>query len=61
VLGATGARPDLHRDPAVRSPARPRRGLYTTAQTVDDIEALRVANGYGKLVLYGVSYGTKVA
>ena len=37
------------------------RGLFTTAATVDDIEALRVADGYEKLVLYGVSYGTKVA
>ena len=37
------------------------RGLYTTAATVEDIESLRVADGYEKLVLYGVSYGTKVA
>jgi len=28
---------------------------------VQDIEALRVAGGYEKLVIYGVSYGTKVA
>lgn len=38
-----------------------RRGDYTTSASVDDIEALRVASGYDKLVLYGVSYGTKVA
>ncbi|HEY1540648.1 MAG TPA: alpha/beta fold hydrolase [Solirubrobacteraceae bacterium] len=38
-----------------------RRGQYTTSTSVDDIEALRVAGGYDKLVLFGVSYGTKVA
>lgn len=38
-----------------------RRGLYTTAATVDDIEALRAHSGYEKLVIYAVSYGTKVA
>jgi pimeloyl-ACP methyl ester carboxylesterase len=37
------------------------RGFYRTADTVADIEALRVAGGYAKLVLFGVSYGTKVA
>jgi pimeloyl-ACP methyl ester carboxylesterase len=37
------------------------RGLYTTADTVADIEAIRQAAGYEKLVLYGTSYGTKVA
>ncbi|HEY1775971.1 MAG TPA: alpha/beta hydrolase [Solirubrobacteraceae bacterium] len=37
------------------------RGLYTTDDTVADIEALRQALGYTKLVLYGTSYGTKVA
>jgi pimeloyl-ACP methyl ester carboxylesterase len=37
------------------------RGSYRTADTVQDIEALRVAGGYDKLVLFGVSYGTKVA
>jgi pimeloyl-ACP methyl ester carboxylesterase len=39
----------------------PTRGLYTTADTVADIEAIRLAGGYEKLVLYGTSYGTKVA
>ncbi len=39
----------------------PTRGLYTTAETVADIEAIRQAGGYEKLVLYGTSYGTKVA
>jgi pimeloyl-ACP methyl ester carboxylesterase len=37
------------------------RDLYTTTQTVTDIEAIRRAGGYEKLVLYGTSYGTKVA
>jgi pimeloyl-ACP methyl ester carboxylesterase len=38
-----------------------RRGQFTTSASVDDLEALRVESGYEKLVLYGVSYGTKVA
>jgi pimeloyl-ACP methyl ester carboxylesterase len=37
------------------------RGAFTTEESVEDIEALRVAGGYEKLVLYGTSYGTKVA
>jgi pimeloyl-ACP methyl ester carboxylesterase len=37
------------------------RAFYTTADTVADLEAIRVAGGYEKLVLYGTSYGTKVA
>jgi pimeloyl-ACP methyl ester carboxylesterase len=37
------------------------RGLYRTDDTVADIEAIRQAGGYEKLVLYGTSYGTKVA
>ncbi|HEX7609566.1 MAG TPA: alpha/beta fold hydrolase [Solirubrobacteraceae bacterium] len=39
----------------------PARADFTTAESVQDIEALRVAGGYEKLVLYGTSYGTKVA
>jgi pimeloyl-ACP methyl ester carboxylesterase len=39
----------------------PGRGSYTTAASVEDIEAVRAASGYDKLVLFGVSYGTKVA
>jgi pimeloyl-ACP methyl ester carboxylesterase len=39
----------------------PARGAFTTRESVEDIEALRVAGGYEKLVLYGTSYGTKVA
>jgi pimeloyl-ACP methyl ester carboxylesterase len=37
------------------------RSFYTTANTVADIEAIRQAGDYEKLVLYGTSYGTKVA
>ncbi|MBA2349891.1 MAG: alpha/beta fold hydrolase, partial [Solirubrobacterales bacterium] len=39
----------------------PARAFFRTPDSVQDIEALRVAGGYDKLVLYGVSYGTKVA
>jgi pimeloyl-ACP methyl ester carboxylesterase len=39
----------------------PARAFFTTAQSVEDIEALRRAGGYSRLVFYGVSYGTKVA
>jgi pimeloyl-ACP methyl ester carboxylesterase len=39
----------------------PARGSYTTQESVEDIESIRQAAGYEKLVLYGTSYGTKVA
>ena len=39
----------------------PARGGFTSEESVEDIEALRVAGGYQKLVLYGTSYGTRVA
>jgi pimeloyl-ACP methyl ester carboxylesterase len=39
----------------------PARGGYTSQESVQDIEAIREAGGYEKLVLYGTSYGTKVA
>jgi pimeloyl-ACP methyl ester carboxylesterase len=39
----------------------PTRAFYTTPDSVADIEAIRQAGGYEKLVLYGTSYGTKVA
>ena len=39
----------------------PARAGFTTQESVRDIEALRQAGGYEKLVLYGTSYGTKVA
>jgi pimeloyl-ACP methyl ester carboxylesterase len=46
---------------ACASQIGPTRSFYTTADTVADIEAIRQAGGYEKLVLYGTSYGTKVA
>ncbi|MBB4663289.1 alpha/beta fold hydrolase [Conexibacter arvalis] len=39
----------------------PRRTAYTTAATVADVEAVREALGAERIVLYGTSYGTKVA
>ncbi|HXD54878.1 MAG TPA: alpha/beta fold hydrolase [Solirubrobacteraceae bacterium] len=39
----------------------PSRAFYGTAASVADIEAVRREGGYEKLVLYGTSYGTKVA
>jgi pimeloyl-ACP methyl ester carboxylesterase len=39
----------------------PVRGAFTSEESVEDIEALRKAGGYEKLVLYGTSYGTRVA
>ena len=39
----------------------PARAFFRTSDSVADLEALRIAGGYEKLVLYGVSYGTKVA
>ncbi len=39
----------------------PARGGFTSQESVEDIEAMRQAGGYEKLVLYGTSYGTKVA
>ena len=36
-------------------------GSFTTAESVQDMEAVRAALGYEKLVVYGTSYGTKVA
>ena len=39
----------------------PRRALYTTGDSVDDIEAVRRAIGVERIVLFGVSYGTKLA
>ncbi|HEU4658689.1 MAG TPA: alpha/beta fold hydrolase [Capillimicrobium sp.] len=38
-----------------------RRGAYTTAADVADLEAIRAAGGYERLTLYATSYGTKVA
>lgn len=39
----------------------PARGAFTTQESVEDIESIRHTAGYKKLVLYGTSYGTKVA
>ena len=39
----------------------PPRADYTTAASVADVEAVRAALGVDKLILYGTSYGTKVA
>ena len=39
----------------------PTHSLYTTRDSVDDLEAVRQAIGKDKIILYGVSYGTKVA
>ena len=35
--------------------------FYTTSVAVQDLEALRIALGYTRLNVYGVSYGTRVA
>jgi pimeloyl-ACP methyl ester carboxylesterase len=37
------------------------RAAFTTQESVEDIESIRHTAGYKKLVLYGTSYGTKVA
>lgn len=37
------------------------RAAYTTAASVEDIEAVRADLGVDRLILYGTSYGTKVA
>jgi pimeloyl-ACP methyl ester carboxylesterase len=39
----------------------PARIAYTTDESVQDVEAVRSALGVDRLVLYGTSYGTKVA
>ena len=39
----------------------PKRALYTTRDSVEDLEAVRRRIGDDKITLYGVSYGTKVA
>lgn len=36
-------------------------GRYTTDQAVDDLDDVRAALGYGRLNLYGTSYGTRTA
>jgi pimeloyl-ACP methyl ester carboxylesterase len=39
----------------------PQRASYTSRDSAEDIEALRVALGYERVALFGTSYGTKVA
>jgi pimeloyl-ACP methyl ester carboxylesterase len=39
----------------------PKRALYTTRESVEDLEAVRRRVGDERITLYGVSYGTKVA
>jgi pimeloyl-ACP methyl ester carboxylesterase len=39
----------------------PTRSLYTTRESVQDLEAVRQAVGAERITLYGVSYGTKLA
>jgi pimeloyl-ACP methyl ester carboxylesterase len=39
----------------------PRRAFYTSADSADDLETLRVRLGAEQIALYGVSYGTRVA
>jgi pimeloyl-ACP methyl ester carboxylesterase len=56
-----GAGPPGHAIAECAAQLGPTRTDYTTADTVADIEAIRQAGGYEKLVLYGTSYGTKVA
>jgi pimeloyl-ACP methyl ester carboxylesterase len=59
-------KPNPHQGPGLAIPdcanqIGAQRALFTTGQSVADIEAIRQAGGYHKLVLYGTSYGTKVA
>jgi pimeloyl-ACP methyl ester carboxylesterase len=54
----------LRAGPAAGACARslgPRRALYTSRDTTDDIEAIRLQLGAERIALLGVSYGTKVA
>jgi pimeloyl-ACP methyl ester carboxylesterase len=39
----------------------PRRAFYTTRDSVEDLEAVRRAVGAERVILFGVSYGTKLA
>ena len=50
---ARGARPRLEQHADLT--------MYTTSHVVEDLEATRVALGYGQLNVYGTSYGTRVA
>ena len=39
----------------------PRREFYATRDHAEDVESVRTALGFGRIALYGVSYGTKLA
>ena len=39
----------------------PKRAFYTTPDSVQDMEAIRIAAGAPKLTLFGISYGTELA
>ncbi len=39
----------------------PRRSFYTSADSADDLEALRIRLGVRRIAIYAVSYGTRVA
>ncbi|MEY2513338.1 MAG: hypothetical protein QOJ89_696 [bacterium] len=39
----------------------PRRAFYTSADSAEDVEALRIRLGVPKIALFAVSYGTRVA
>jgi pimeloyl-ACP methyl ester carboxylesterase len=62
--------PEMQRDRRVRSTAAAascaarlgaRRAFYTTPDSVEDMEAIRLALGVRRLTLFGISYGTQLA
>ena len=62
--------PAIERDARLRSTAAAeqcarrlgtRRGYYTTADSVADMEAIRAALGVERMTLFGISYGTTLA
>jgi pimeloyl-ACP methyl ester carboxylesterase len=62
--------PELERDPRLRNTAAgedcarrlgDRARFYTTAASVEDLEAVRAATGSEQVTLLGISYGTKLA
>jgi pimeloyl-ACP methyl ester carboxylesterase len=63
AVGAMGGSVDALERAVAGCAARlgPARAHYTTADSVEDVEAVRSALGIDQLVLYGTSYGTKVA
>jgi pimeloyl-ACP methyl ester carboxylesterase len=61
LKGRGGLSPSAGAVAACASQLGPTRDFYSTADSVADIEAIRRAGGYEKLVLYGTSYGTKLA